>query len=255
MKKRPQPFFSYPFGQAGGICLQECYRIGIVIADDDEYAPVLKRQKVLSMVPDANVFRQGHRFRFQNQGREIEVHTLLCGIGKVNAAAAAMALVAEGCDCLVNFGLSGGLSSVARGDFVVGTRYIEHDFDLTSLGYAPCEKPGQTYIYEADPTWLSRICRCYPFLIKGTIVTGDCFVNDPARRDFLANQFGAVACDMESAAVVAVAHLAGIPFFALRKISDDAGEAAIEDYREMNEIQSADLFEMTLSCLEAALEP
>ena len=39
---------------------------------------------------------------------------------------------------------------------------------------------------------------------------------------------------METAAIASVCDMAGIPFAALRRISDDAGDSATESYTEMN---------------------
>ena len=32
----------------------------------------------------------------------------------------------------------------------IGIEFLEHDFDLTGIGYKPCEKPSQKYIYDAE---------------------------------------------------------------------------------------------------------
>ena len=61
------------------------------------------------------------------------------------------------------------------------TRFLEHDFDLSGIGYRLCEKPGQTYIYEADEQLNGMILSLLP-AATGTAVTGDCFVNDGELR-------------------------------------------------------------------------
>ena len=51
---------------------------------------------------------------------------------------------------------------------------------------------------------------------------------------FLKNEFGAMSCDMETAAIAYVCSFSNVPFLALRRVSDDAGDNATESYREMN---------------------
>lgn len=65
------------------------------------------------------------------------------------------------------------------------TRFLEHDFDLSGIGYRLCEKPGQTYIYEADEQLNGMILSLLPGAVTGTAVTGDCFVNDGELREKL----------------------------------------------------------------------
>ena len=175
-----------------------------------------------------------------------------CGVGKVNAAAAAAHLADEGCEIMLNYGLSGGISRVRRGDICVCTRFLEHDFDLSGIGYRLCEKPGQTYIYEADEQLNGMILSLLPGAVTGTAVTGDCFVNDGELREKLKTEFDAVCCDMETAAVAYVCSFAGIPFASVRKISDDAGADALVSYREMNSSGETVLSDFILECARAA---
>ena len=221
-------------------------KIGLVVADSDEYKPVVALKDA---VPYTEFFRTGHCFR----AGESQVTALLCGIGKVNAAAAAMHLADVGCDVIVNFGLSGGISGVKRGDLCAPERFLEHDFDLTGIGYNPCEKPGQKYIYEADERLFTLVKTLFDGVKTGTAVTGDRFVCSAKERDFLCTEFDAVSCDMESAAVAYVCDMSGIPFIALRRISDDAGADAKEDYREMNTADQTELFDAVLKLIEKIL--
>ena len=49
---------------------------------------------------------------------------------------------------------------------------------------------------------------------------------------------------METAAIASVCDKCGIPMLSLRKISDDADDCSVEDYREMNEREEACLTEL-----------
>ena len=100
-------------------------KIGIIVADIDEYKPLENYIEKGDFEVYSFLGRKGHKFCVN----DTEVISILCGIGKVNATAAAMHLVDVGCDYILNFGLSGGISGVRRGDISIPTRFLEHDFD------------------------------------------------------------------------------------------------------------------------------
>lgn len=208
----------------------ENINIGIIIADSDEFSPL--ENKILSMGAKQTDIcgRKAYEFKIGSA----TVSAVLCGIGKVNAAVAATALAERGAEILLNCGLSGGISGIARGEICLPDRFLEHDFDLTGLGYKRCEKPSQEYIYTADEGLVKILKKIFPCARVGTAVSGDCFVSDAVLRDALKNEFSAMSCDMETAAIAYVARTYGIKFASVRRISDDAGNDAAGDYRELN---------------------
>ncbi len=209
-------------------------KIGIVVADDTEYIPV--REYILQKGGHKSPMydREGHTYAFTKNGKQIEVSAVFCGIGMVNAAVAATWFATNGADILINCGLSGGMQKVCRGELVLGTGFVEHDFDLTPLGYKPGEKPLQNNFYTADNALCDSFKAMYPGTKSGTMVSGDCFISDDQKREYLIKEFNAVACDMESAAIAYVAELTGKRYISIRKISDDAGNDANELYTEVN---------------------
>lgn len=196
--------------------------IGIVIADGCEYEPM--RDRALSDGGVKASIGGMECVRFEYSG--VRVTAVKCGIGKVNAASAAAYLMTQGAELLISTGYSGGIAGAPRGCTAVATGFIEHDFDLTPLGYEIAVKPDQTYFYEAEPNVNRLIKSLYPHAAFGVMVTGDCFVCDDEKRDMLRDKFNAVACDMESAAVASVAYKCGVGTVAVRRISDDAGNDA-----------------------------
>lgn len=209
-------------------------KVGIVVADLDEYKPLASCIEAGEHSEYSVLGRQGHKFNITTENGSAEVISVLCGIGKVNAAAVTMHLVDIGCDYIFNFGLSGGISGICRGQITAPDKFLEHDFDLSGIGYKLCEKPSQEYIYSADEKLLSVANSIVNSLKFGTAVTGDHFICDAAVRDNLKENFNAMSCDMETAAIAYVCNFAKVPFLALRRVSDDAGESATESYREMN---------------------
>ncbi len=209
-------------------------KIGIIVADIDEYKPFEAYIEKGNFEGYSFLKRKGHKFVVKKGENKAEVISILCGIGKVNATAAAMHLVDIGCDIIMNYGLSGGISGISRGEITAPDKFIEHDFDLSGIGYALCEKPLQEYIYSADKSLLEAAKKTIDKLKFGTAVSGDHFICDSAVRDSLKENFGAMSCDMETAAIAYVCSFSRTPFLALRRISDDAGEDATASYREMN---------------------
>jgi adenosylhomocysteine nucleosidase len=60
---------------------------------------------------------------------------------------------------------------------------------------------------------------------RGRILTADELVTDPREKERLGREHGAVAADMESAALARACHRAGVPFGCLRAVSDDVDAA------------------------------
>lgn len=224
----------------------ETLKIGVVVADVEEYKPLCELWAESELPAKMKIARDNNSYLLKTEKGEAEVLCINCGIGKVNAAAAAMYLINKGCSVILNYGLSGGISGVCRGETVVADRFLEHDFDLTTIGYAPCEKPRQKYIYEADETLKEIMSSLYPEMKCGTAVCGDRFICSAADRDFFKNNFSAMSCDMETGAIASVCDMMSVPFIALRRISDDAGESAVDSYNDMNtsgETVLTDIFE------------
>lgn len=223
-------------------------KIGVVIADKDEYAPFVKTagESAADMCEAETPFHSAIKFTCGKS----EVLAIFCGIGKVNAASAAMYLADHGCEAILNFGLSGGLAGVKFGEFIVPGTFLEHDFDFTELGYKPCEKPGQEYIYNADEKLSAVLVASCGARITGAAVCGDRFISSTADKEFLIKTFSASSCDMETAAIASVCHFTKTPFAALRRISDGADDSAIEVYRDMNVNEGATLSETFMKCLK-----
>lgn len=209
-------------------------KIGIVVADIDEYLPFAKTIEKGEFEEYSFLGRKGHKFTVKTDNGIANVVSILCGIGKVNATAAATHLVDIDCDIVLNYGLSGGISGICKGEICVPDKFLEHDFDLSGIGYKLCEKPLQKYIYEADKSLINLAYKIIPNLKQGTAVSGDHFICDNKVRDSLKENFGAMSCDMETAAIAYVCEFSKVPFLALRRISDDAGADATDSYREMN---------------------
>lgn len=229
-------------------------KVGIVVADIDEYKPFAAQIEQGEYEDFSFLKRKGHKFKLKSGDGFVQVISVLCGIGKVNAAAATMHLIDIGCNVILNYGLSGGISGISRGEVTAPNKFLEHDFDLSGIGYSLCEKPLQEYIYSADEKLLKIAQKVVNTLKIGTAVSGDHFICDSNTRNNLKENFSAMSCDMETAAIAYVCARSEVPFLALRRISDDAGESATDAYREMNETDDTLLSDYIIKIIKGLYE-
>jgi adenosylhomocysteine nucleosidase len=159
------------------------------------------------------------------------------GIGKVNAAALAQLLILRGVSHVLFTGVAGGLEPGLKvGDLVVSTDAVQHDVDVTALGYAPGEVPGEGASWPADEQLRALALSAAADLegvraVAGRVASGDQFVADRDKGRRLREIFGAACAEMEGAAVAQVCHKAGVPFVIIRSLSDSADEGAQTDFR------------------------
>ncbi|MBQ8413342.1 MAG: 5'-methylthioadenosine/S-adenosylhomocysteine nucleosidase, partial [Lachnospiraceae bacterium] len=67
-------------------------------------------------------------------------------------------------------------------------------------------------------------------VFEGRVVSGDQFISDKAKKDYIVNNFKGYCTEMEGAAIAQAAYLNGIPFLIIRAISDKADDSATMDY-------------------------
>lgn len=224
--------------------------IGLVFADSMEYSPFLSYAKEKGGEEFTLRGNDAVTFSLEGDGRKLVITGVKCGIGKVNAASATAFLISDmKAECILNAGLSGAVSGLKREDMVAAETYVECDYDLTSIGYGLGVKPdGQEYILKADEKLLSYALESKG-IIKVKVGTGDIFLTDSVRKKLYHDTFGIGAFDMETAAIASVCEKCGVPMVSVRKISDDADDCSVEDYREMNDRQESCLTELLESIL------
>ncbi len=67
-------------------------------------------------------------------------------------------------------------------------------------------------------------------VFEGRVVSGDQFVSDSDKKNWLSETFGGFCTEMEGAAIAHTAYLNQIPFLIIRAISDKADNSASMDY-------------------------
>ena len=171
----------------------------------------------------------------------------LSKIGKVAAATTATALIEKfGAQRIVFTGVAGGIGTgVNVGDMVVAHQLVQHDLDASPL-FPRFEVPfyGQSG-FTADlqlTEQLLRACRAAMVALglsgtvhHGLLASGDQFVGcaqaaDTLRRDLALAGHDVLAVEMEGAGVAQVCHDYGLPFAAVRTISDRADASAHVDF-------------------------
>ncbi len=173
------------------------------------------------------------------------------GMGKVNAAMAAASLVERyTVSALLISGLAGSLDDRLNiGDIVLASGAFHHDFDLRPILNSPGILPGAScHLISADPGILaleveianryclsnvgsessfgsgaiSRSIKC----VIGEVASGDAIIGTKAQKIAIKKNFpDAICVDMESAALAQVALAAGVPWGAIRVISDFADDS------------------------------
>lgn len=177
-----------------------------------------------------------------------DVCIVVCGVGKVNAAMCALMLIEKyKPDLVLNSGVAGSLSPIVGiGDIVVATKSVEHDMNGTALGDKQGEitfPDGNMMFFECDKqasTLLAAICKEIPDtkVAQGIIASGDIFVSDRKQRFKINDRFGALACEMEGAAIGHVCVRCEVPYGIIRAISDDLDENKGMDFVKFCELAS-----------------
>ncbi len=224
--------------------------IAIVGAMHEELAALL------AAMPDAQPETVAGRpfWRGHLEGRPVVA--VLSRIGKVAAATTAAVLLDRyGARAVLFTGVAGGLGAgVSVGDVVVARELLQHDMDasplfprhevpLTGLTRFAADAPlsealaGAAAEVLADlPAHLPPEARAEfaldgPRLHRGLVLSGDRFVATAAESAALRAELpDALAVEMEGAAVAQVCHDWGVPFAAVRTISDRADDAAHTDF-------------------------
>lgn len=206
-------------------------------------------EEIATLLPSLTDRRTERRGPFEVHAGRLDGHPVVlavCGVGKVNAAALAQQLLSDGAARLVFTGVAGGLDPDLRvGDLVVSTDAVQHDVDVTPLGYEAGRVPGEPLAWQADPELRAAARQAASEavdagrVVEGRIASGDSFVADPARSAELAMRFGAVCAEMEGAAVAQVCARWNVPWVVIRSISDTADHDASVDFRAFTRVAAA----------------
>lgn len=193
----------------------------------------------------------GCEFTSGNIG-EKQVVLLKSGIGKVNAAMSTTILLEKfKPDIIINTGSAGGYNANLNiGDLVISSEVRHHDVDVTIFDYEYGQVPQMPPAFLADLTLIETALKAAEKVegiqaVKGLIATGDSFMNDPERVEFVRSKFQDLqAVEMEAAAIAQVAYQFNVPFVIIRSLSDIAGQEShisFDEYLDKAAVNSANL--------------
>lgn len=210
------------------------------------------------------------------------VVTAVSGIGKVAAAATATSILDQfDPPAMVFCGVAGGIEpGVEIGDIVIAESFVQHDFDarpifdryvIPSLGTAAIptdpslsgslRDAAKRYVessIEADipADSLARFGIDRPRVHSGLIGSGDRFISHLAAASELRAELpGILAVEMEGAAVAQVCAERGVPFAAVRSVSDRSDHNAGIDFLDFIATIAAPLTAGVVATFLAGVDP
>ena len=217
-------------------------KIAIMGAMPEEIAPILEKLETYKTTKYA-----GNNY-YEASYKGVELVVAYSKIGKVFSTLTAATMIEHfGCIKLLFSGVAGAVSAELKvGDLVVATKLSQHDLDITAFGHPFGFVPEGSVFVEADKEMidlsLKVAAKMDKKVQKGIIATGDQFVANEERKNWILETFDASALEMEGGSVAVVCDALNVPFFILRSISDAADMDAsfsFDEFLESSAIISA----------------
>ena len=190
-------------------------KIGMMYAMDGEIESLLKNEnaRLIEKVAGASFY-------------QIRDNVIACagGVGKVNAAMSTQLIISRyQPDVVLNVGVAGCFENVPIGTLVLATGFVQHDSDTTALG-DPVGLVSTVNMVTFPTSWQEKSRLAMDKLglpyRTGLVATGDWFATDTPRSHWIFDTFHPLLGEMEGGAVAQVCHRNGVPFIALKSVSD-----------------------------------
>lgn len=193
--------------------------LGIIVAEDEEFFAI---ENIVKNISIKIIYDLEFLTGVINKSNIILVKS---GVGKVNASRTTQILIDKfDVDYVLNVGSAGGVNeSFNIGDIIIGTKVVQHDFDVSAFGREKGMVPDVGRFFCSDEVLVNRLISFSDsslVLRSGIVASGDRFITDINVKDFICNEFGADCIEMEGAAVAQVCFLCRKPFVIIRSISD-----------------------------------
>lgn len=180
-----------------------------------------------------------------------------CGIGKVFAAICAQTMILSfGVTHIINTGVAGTLSErLSILDVAIADGVVQHDMDTSPIGDPVGLISGINKIVLPTSDKLAKAASDVASELGlkhelGIIASGDQFISSADRKRYIVDNFGAIACEMEGAAIGHVSYVNGVECLIVRAISDSASGEATMEYPEMVALAAEQSLKMTEKILE-----
>lgn len=223
--------------------------MGSVLAYGETIAIIGAMDKEISLLkPEIKDMKEktiGKITFYQGKLENKDVVLLKTGVGKVNAAVGANTVIREfGAEKIIFTGVAGAINRKLNvADVVISKDLVQHDVDLSAfdrpLGLISGEESAE---FKANPELIDLATKSAIKVLGkdkvhlGRIATGDQFIADKKKVEFLGEYFKADAVEMEGASVAQVAQIYGVPFVVLRALSDKADGGAEMVYDEFVQV-------------------
>lgn len=229
-------------------------KIGIIGAMIEEITPLLAH------FPNHKAIKLGGNTYYEVQRGAHTIIIAYSKIGKIHAALSASAMILHfQCESIIFSGVAGGLNAHLKvGDVMLATKLCQYDVDISAFGHALGFIPESKLYIESNKA-LNDVARAVAkaqgvALKEGIIASGDTFIADVAKKQWIIDNFSADAVEMEGAAVAVVCDALNVPFCILRSISDSADGSADVSFDEFLESAAKRSANFVLSMCESILK-
>ncbi len=228
--------------------------IGIMGAMIEEIEPLLRFFKEYETVEFAD--NKYYKTKYKNN----DIVVAYSKIGKVFASLTATTMIEKfGIKKLLFSGVAGAIDEDLHiGDLVIATKLCQHDLDITAFGHPYGYVPEGSVYIKSDKKLndlAKEVAKEKGIRLKeGIVATGDQFVADSKRKEWIRDTFKASALEMEGASVAVVANALNIPFLVLRAISDAADMDAGFDFDEFLKSSAVNSANFIISILDKMIE-
>ncbi len=218
-------------------------KIAIMGAMPEEIAPILEKLGSYKTTEYAN-----NKY-YEATYKGVDLVIAYSKIGKVFSTLTAATMIEHfGAEKLLFSGVAGAISpSLKVGDLIVATKLSQHDLDITAFGHPFGYVPEGSVFIQADEAMIELSKKVASEMGKtiqeGIIATGDQFVANEERKNWIGSTFYADALEMEGASVAVTCDALDVPFFILRAISDAADMDAsfsFDEFLETSAVESAE---------------
>jgi len=207
-------------------------KIGIIGAMDIEVAELIEYMEQIKKEEISSVVYYEGKLHGKN------VIVAKCGVGKVHAAVCAQTMILKySPDVIINTGVAGSLNSnLDIADLVISNKVVQHDFDTSGIGdpiglisgINLIEIPCSADLVEKIENAAKLIGGTNVFV--GTVASGDQFICNMSKKEYIVQHFNALCAEMEGAAIGHVCYLNNVDFCIVRAISDKADGSAHMDF-------------------------
>lgn len=208
--------------------------IGIIGAMDEEVELLLAGMQNAETVDKAGI----RYYKGTYQHRDIVV--CKSGVGKVNAAVTTQILIDSlGVSKVLFTGVAGAVHPQLNiGDIVISSECLQHDMDVTALGFERGVIPYQEVsAFQADPALVALAEKACGELGEvncrvGRVLSGDQFIASVEQVTWFYEHLQGACVEMEGASVAQVCYMNRVPFVIIRSMSDKADGSAHANFAE-----------------------